>query len=227
MIQNHIHHSAIISDNVRIGKNVIIHPNVIIYEGVEIEDNVIIGANSVIGAPPKTIGAKRGDGSTQLKNSCYIGENCVIDAPIIGNTIIGEHCYLMPFVYIGHDTELMSNVILSSGVKIGGYVIIDKFANLGLNVSVHQFSTIGSYSMIGMGTIVNKDVPPYCRAFGIPIQYKGLNKTGLNRLRFNPLVINKIEMYYQSKTENHDKYNWMNEIENFLKTSKRKKLIFD
>lgn len=90
MSQSNIHHSAIISDNVRIGNNVKIHPNAIIFEGVEVEDNVIIGANSVIGAPPKTIGAKRGEGKTLLKNNCFIGENCVIDAPILGNTIIGD-----------------------------------------------------------------------------------------------------------------------------------------
>ena len=222
---NNIHSSATIASNVKIGDNVTIAANVVIYDNVSIEDGVIIEANSVIGASPKTVGAQKGNGWTILKSKSYIGENCVIDAPIKNDTIISENSYIMPFVYIGHDSIIHQNSILSSGVKVGGYVNIDRNCNIGLNVSIHQFSTIGAFAMIGMGAIVNKDIPPFSKAFGIPIRYKGLNKIGMERAGLNNSIIQEISEYINGLNENFENPEWIRYFENFTTLSKRTKLI--
>ena len=49
------------------------------------------------------------------------------------------------------------DVVLSSNVILGGNVYIMKNANLGIKTIVHQNQVIGSFSMIGMGSIITKN----------------------------------------------------------------------
>jgi UDP-N-acetylglucosamine acyltransferase len=51
--------------------------------------------------------------------------------------------------------------ILSCGVKIGGNVHVMRDSNLGMGASVHQYQVIGSWSMIGMGSIIPKKARIY------------------------------------------------------------------
>ena len=57
---------------------------------------------------------------------------------------------------IDHDCYIEDNVTLSSGVVLGGNVHLMKYSNLGIKTIVHQNQVIGSYTMIGMGTIITK-----------------------------------------------------------------------
>ena len=70
---------------------------------------------------------------------------------------IGNNNYVMNSTTIDHDCYLEDNIILSSNVILGGNVHIMKNANLGIKTIVHQNQVIGSYSMIGMGSIVTKN----------------------------------------------------------------------
>ena len=54
-------------------------------------------------------------------------------------------------------------------------------AQLGIKTIIHQNQVIGSYTMIGMGSIVTKKkklLPGYI-FFGKPVKKKGINKIGL------------------------------------------------
>ena len=64
---------------------------------------------------------------------------------------------------------------------IGGNVYIMNGAQLGIRTIVHQNQVIGSYTMIGMGSIITKK-KSFTRIylFGKPIK-KGVNKIGLKR----------------------------------------------
>jgi UDP-N-acetylglucosamine acyltransferase len=54
-------------------------------------------------------------------------------------------------------------------------------ANLGLNVSVHQRRSIGALTMVGMGTPVTRDIPPFATAYGTPPRVHGVNRFGMAR----------------------------------------------
>ena len=71
-------------------------------------------------------------------------------------TFIGNSNYIMNSTTIDHDCYIEDNVILSSNVVLGGNVYIMKGAQLGIRTIVHQNQVIGSYSMIGMGTLITK-----------------------------------------------------------------------
>ena len=82
---------------------------------------------------------------------------------------------------IDHDCYLENNITLSSNVVLGGNVYIMKYANLGIKTIVHQNQVIGSYSMIGMGSLItrNKKIIPGYVYYGKPIKKIKKNKFSL------------------------------------------------
>ena len=67
--------------------------------------------------------------------------------------------------HVGHDSLISNNCVLSCNVLIGGHSILGEGVNMGLGSICHQFSKIGSYSMIGMGAIITKKFESKC--FGV------------------------------------------------------------
>ncbi len=58
-------------------------------------------------------------------------------------------------------------------------------ANIGMNASVHQFKTIGSYTMLGMNGCVIKgsNIRPGRKFVGVPVRDIGSNSIGLSRAK--------------------------------------------
>ena len=57
---------------------------------------------------------------------------------------------------------------------------ICKGASIGANATILGGITIGAYSLIGAGSVVTKDVPPYALVYGNPARIAGkVNKNGL------------------------------------------------
>ena len=106
-------------------------------------------------------------------------------------TYIGNDNYVMNSTTIDHDCHIEDNIILSSNVTLGGNVYIMKYANLGIRSIVHQNQVIGSYSMLGMGSIVTKTkkiLPGYIY-FGKPV--KKIKKNLLS-LKKNKITLKKL-----------------------------------
>jgi UDP-N-acetylglucosamine acyltransferase len=89
------------------------------------------------------------------------------------------------------------NVIISNAVTMAGHVIIEDRAIVGGLSPVHQFVKIGMLAMVGGGSRVAKDVPPYCMAAGTPIRMFGLNVVGLERSNFSSEVKLQIKKAYK------------------------------
>ena len=83
-------------------------------------------------------------------------------------------------------------VTIASGVAIGGHVTIGRNANIGLNASVHQRRVVGAFAMVGMGSVVTKDVQPFVKAFGNPCAARGVNSVGLERAGLDAAEVDRI-----------------------------------
>jgi UDP-N-acetylglucosamine acyltransferase len=66
-------------------------------------------------------------------------------------------------------------VTISLCAAICGHVKILKGANIGANAVIHQRSVIGHYAIVGMGSVVAKDVPPLAFVKGNPARYARQN----------------------------------------------------
>ena len=104
----------------------------------------------------------------------------------------------MTGVHIAHDCKINNNNIFVNQVTLGGHVnILDNVVIGGLS-AVIQFVTIGSYSMIGGMSGIDKNVLPFSLAIGNRAKLRGLNLVGIRRNNFNKEDINKINTLHES-----------------------------
>ncbi len=189
----HIHPSVVIEGtDVEIACDVEIGPFCYIRGPVTIGVRTIISPHVVIG----TDGEHRSKSST---GAIHIGENvvirefCAVQRGIAGDlpTSIGDRAMLMDRVHVAHNCSIDEDVTISPGVVLGGHTRVHRGATIGISAMTHQHSTIGAYSMIGMGAVVTRDVPPFALVVGNPARYVRDNERGRdasNALRFDPNV---------------------------------------
>ena len=156
--------NTIIGEEVKIGNNVTLGHNVIIEGNVIISDDCYIFSGCCIGSPPQHTGFKnKKRGLITIGKGSHLREYVTVHFPLVesASTSIGEDCFIMNHVNIGHDVVIGNNVTISNGAAVGGHSKIDDYSNLGLNCSIHQRTFLGVASMIGMGSQVRKNVPPF------------------------------------------------------------------
>ncbi len=190
---------AYIDDNVEIGEGTWIGPNSTILNGARIGKNCKIFPCSVVSAIPQDL-KFRGEATTaEIGDSTTIREGATINrgTATSGKTIIGKNCLIMTYAHVGHDCNIGNNCILGNGTGLAGEVRIDDWAILSASTLVHQFSRIGGHVMIGGGSKVRTDVPPFIKADRDPLSYLGINSVGLTRRGFENERINEIHNIYR------------------------------
>jgi UDP-N-acetylglucosamine acyltransferase len=174
---------------------------VVIGGNVDLGDDNWIGTGTVIGSPPEVrsfshdkdwIGSHRKIG-VRIGNSNVIRESVQVHAGWKKSTILGNTLFIMNQAYIAHDCELLDGVTLASSVTIGGHARLGVGANVGLGTAVHQGRVIGPMAMVGMSSVVTKDLPPFVKAFGNPCRVRGINVVGLQRAGFGEKAIVELE----------------------------------
>lgn len=234
----------------KIEKSAIIEPGAILGQGNYIGHFTYIGSNVILGdnnyvANHVNIGTFSQHSSQKYELNGYeeinserkvkVGSNNVIREFVTihlptttPQTQLGSDCYIMAYNHISHDSIISSNVILANNVQIGGHTKIHEFANIGLSTVVHQRSTIGAYSMVGMASVVNKDVLPFLTVAGNPIRLLGkINKWGMNRFGFSESEIEAINGYYfaDKKNEFVNSIKFESCLNNFYKDSTRERIL--
>jgi acetyltransferase-like isoleucine patch superfamily enzyme len=141
---------TVIYGGTRIGMHLQTGHNVIIREENQIGDNFALWNNSTI------------------DYGCRIGNNVKIHANsyIAQFTTIEDDVFMAPGVTIAND--------IHPGCAFSGRCMrgptIKRGAQIGVNVTLLPFITIGEGAVIGSGTVVTKDVPPRAVVVGNPGQ---------------------------------------------------------
>jgi UDP-N-acetylglucosamine acyltransferase len=186
---NSIHPTAQLIGSVSLGTGNLIGPSVVIVGPVTIGNDNWIGTGAVIGAPPEVRGWDHPMDAGELSsgNGIAIGnrntfrEFTQIHQGWRDVTRIEDDVFLMNQSYVAHDCVLENGATLASSVLLGGHVRVGAAANLGLGTMVHQRRYIGVGAMVGMGSVVTHDVPPYAKAYGNPVRVQGANEVGMAR----------------------------------------------
>lgn len=192
---------SIIGEHVTIGKNTKIESHVVIEGWTSIGERNHIYPFSSIGMAPQDIGYKDEETYLIIGNDNVIRESATIHRATTKEdrkTEIGNGNFLMAYSHVAHDCKLRNNIIMANSVALGGHIIIEDYAIIGGIVAVHQFVKIGSYSMIGGGSAVTQDIPPYVSAAGIHAKLYGLNLIGLKRRGFGDKTINNLKKAYRN-----------------------------
>ena len=125
-------------------------------------------------------------------------------------TIIGNNCYLMVLSHVAHDCVIEDDVIMTNNVVLGGHVYIMRGCQLGFGTIIHQYQTLGSYCMFGMGTIITskETVVPGGLWYGNPGKFSRNNIIGLNRHKVDDKTLNNEYQRYRSIKDKRSKYRY-------------------
>ncbi|MGM5630102.1 acyltransferase [Apibacter raozihei] len=125
-----------------------------------------------------------------------IGANCNINFNVfIENDVkIGDNVTIKSGVQLWDGIEIDDNVFIGPNVTFTNDLIprskrypekfirtkIEKGASIGANSTIVAGNNIGAYSLIGAGSVITKDVPPYTVWYGNPAKQKGvISKEGI------------------------------------------------
>jgi UDP-N-acetylglucosamine acyltransferase len=167
-----IHPFCYIAENVVIGDGCEIGPNATIYDYVTMGKNCKVFPGAVVGAIPHDLKFDNEVSYVEIGDNVTIRECATINrgtaASGNGKTTIGNNTLIMSYAHVAHDCEVGNNCILVSYVGIAGETIVDDWAIIGGASAAHQFSNIGTHAMVGCGSRIAKDIPPYAIAMGSP-----------------------------------------------------------
>jgi UDP-N-acetylglucosamine acyltransferase len=191
---------CIIGSHVKIGKGTRLSPHVVIDGWTQIGEGCHIFQFASIGAIPQDLKYKGEESWVILGNNNVIREFVTINrgtAQSGGRTVIGDHNLLMAYCHVAHDCKIGNHVILANNATLAGHIEIEDYAIVGGLVAVHQFVRLGGYSIIGGGSGVNKDIPPYMIANGQRVKLYGLNTVGLKRHNFSHEAVSNLKKAYR------------------------------
>jgi UDP-2-acetamido-3-amino-2,3-dideoxy-glucuronate N-acetyltransferase len=167
----YVHPTAIVDDNVRIGKGTKI------WHFSHVQGGSIIGENCVLGQ------------NVNIGNNVKIGNGIKIQ----NNVSVYEGVELEDYVFCG-PSMVFTNILQprsefpQRGSEFYRKTLVKKSASLGANCTVVCGHTIGQYAFVGAGSVVTKDVPDFALVIGNPARFfKWVCKCG-NGLEFKSKV---------------------------------------
>lgn len=215
-----IHPSAVIDPAARLGDNVRVGPFSVIGAEVEIGDGTIIGPHCSIIGPTRIgrdnhlVGHVAAGGDPQDKKfagertELVIGDRNTIREFVTINrgtgtgtsvTRIGNDNLLLAYTHVAHDCVVGNHCVFSNNSTLAGHVTVGDYVIMSGFSGAHQFCRIGAHAFIGMGALVNGDVPPYTmvgtEALGRP---RGINSEGLKRRGFDAERIAAVKRAYRT-----------------------------
>ncbi len=113
-----------------------------------------------------------------IPTSTIVGKGVVIQVGcyISVGVTIKDYVLLQPQCAVGHDCILEEGSVISTFDSIAGAARIGKSTYIGMSVAVKELVSIGDYSIIGMGSVVFKDVPDEVIAIGNPARVMKKNE---------------------------------------------------
>jgi acetyltransferase-like isoleucine patch superfamily enzyme len=125
----------------------------------------------------------------QIGNNVFIGESVYLQGRLDGVAKIGDGCWIGPQAYLdARNLELGKHVGWGPGAKVLGSehtaipidepvisttlrckpVVVEDWADIGTNAVILPGVRIGKGAIVGAGAVVNKDIPQFTVAAGVP-----------------------------------------------------------
>jgi UDP-N-acetylglucosamine acyltransferase len=208
-VQNRIHPTAIIGPGVEYGTGNVIGPYSVVLGPCRIGDGNWIAPHTSIGGPAEYRGGDHPVGweseltshGVEIGDRNIIREFVTINGGLDATTCVGNDCYIMSGSHVAHDCALEDGVTITSAVRLAGHCRIWTRANLGMGTVVHQRTEVGPGAMIGMQSMVRRDVGAFTMTFGVPARPMGINSVGLQRWGCDEATIIALEAHLAGNDE--------------------------
>lgn len=150
---------------IRLGDNIIIDDNCVLdakgdkNAGIDIADGVFVGRNSILYTK---------DGDIVLGRNVNISFNCEIFS---GKRVaVGENVQIAAYTYLngGDHSFDRTDIPIMHQARSGTGLFVEDGAWIAAGVMVFDGVTIGHDAIVGAGSVVTADVPPFAIAAGTP-----------------------------------------------------------
>jgi UDP-N-acetylglucosamine acyltransferase len=205
--------SASIPQSCIVGPYCTIGPDVVLGEDCELVSHVVLEGKTHLGARNRVYSfACLGVAPQDLKyrgesTALEIGDDNTIRECVTisrgtrgggGTTRVGNHCLIMAYTHIGHDSTIGNHCILANGATLAGHVTVEDHASVGALCPVHQFCRIGKHAYVGGGTTITQDVLPYSLTSAKRDTHAySLNRIGLERSGFSEQQLRALQHAYR------------------------------
>ncbi len=151
----------------KIGDRTVVSPFVRIYDNVIIGKECFIKDGAVIGGIG--FGFERDEdgnrfrfpqiGGVQIGDHVDIGGNTCIDRGSLSDTILEDYAKVDNLCHIAHNAHIGKNVVVVACAEVSGSCTIGEETWVGPNACLRDQRSVGSNAMVGMGSVVVKNVP--------------------------------------------------------------------
>lgn len=187
---------ADLAEDVEIGPFCYVEGRVRLGPGTKLDSHVTIKSNTTLGernfvAQGAILGGDPQDRKYQSEATYLeIGDDNVIREYVTihratgegKKTVVGNRCYLMAFVHLGHNVTVHDDVTIANAVGVSGHVTIEERANISGMTGIHQWVRIGKVAMVGGMSRIVRDVPPFMIVSGEDQRVHDINAVGLRRI---------------------------------------------
>ncbi len=182
--------SAQIHDHVAIGADCRIMNNVVVLPQTYIGDRVVVMPNTTIGGQGFQHGPIRGRqrliphaGGVFIGNDVTIGSSVCVDRGLFGEwTSIGRGSHFDNLIQVAHSVMVGEDAAITACAEISGSATIGDRVWLGPNSSVIHGRRIGDDALIGIGSVIVRDIPPHAVAYGVPARVRAWRCTCGSRI---------------------------------------------
>jgi UDP-3-O-[3-hydroxymyristoyl] glucosamine N-acyltransferase len=179
--ETHIAPTAVVYDNVSIGRGAVIMDHVVLFPNTRIGDRVVVKPNTTIGGEGfevKVIEGRRRIvshvGGVWIEDDVEIGSSTCIDRGLFGDfTYIGRETKVDNLVHVAHSVRVGAGSTLIACSELSGSVVLEEGVWIGPNASVNQGLNLGAHCYIGTGSVVTRSLPPHSLAYGSPARIGG------------------------------------------------------
>ncbi|MFC2060266.1 LpxD N-terminal domain-containing protein [Chloroflexota bacterium] len=159
-----------------IGEGTVLYGNIHVYSKTKIGKRVIIHAGAVIGADG--FGFERNEarewekfpqiGGVVIEDDVEIFSNVCIDRGALVNTIIGRGTKIDPLVHVAHNVKIGKHCLIIAFTNLAGSDQIGDYSWIGSHACIHEGLHIGHNTLVGMGSVVTKDIGDNLVVYGSP-----------------------------------------------------------
>lgn len=166
--------NCVLDGEISIGNGTVLEPGVVILNRVSIGENCYVQSLVSIGIDgygytedeTKFKTMVKHYGGVTIGNHVFIGSHTNIARGTIDNTVIGDGVKIAPSSHVGHNNVIHENASIVCSTLYGS-VVTGKNAYVSASVVRNQVR-LGDDCIVGMGSLVTKDVPEGITVIGSP-----------------------------------------------------------
>lgn len=153
-------------DNAKIGEGTIISPFVRIYDNVTIGNECFIKEGAVIGGAG--FGFERDEdgnrfrfpqiGGVRIGDHVDIGANTCIDRGALSDTVLEDYAKVDNLCHVAHNAHIGKNAVVVACAEVSGSCAVGDNSWVGPNACIRDQRSIGANTIVGMGSVVVKNI---------------------------------------------------------------------